>query len=136
MGKQVGCHRIQDRQTGVSGVGDKIVLRVIKLDTLSKQCGEISVTHGLGENTGRGYATFVIACALVVTEEKQLVLQDGSAHTHAEFVYRRARLAGNVSRRIVGMKKVVGGVEQGTVPYLVQVSMELVGSRFGEVVGL
>jgi len=39
-------------------------------------------------------------------------------------------------RRLLGMKKVIGCVEQGAVPYLVHVSVKPVRSRLGEVVDL
>ena len=59
---------------------------------------------------------------LAVEEEKELVVEDGAADAAAEVVHRGAGLA--IAGRGVG--EVVGGVEDGAVPQLVEVAVELI----------
>ena len=77
MGKQICCHRIQNRKALITGIRSKIVLRVIQLNAaaaLRQESGKISVAHSLGENTGSSDAALMSARTFVVYEEKEFIL--------------------------------------------------------------
>ncbi len=88
---------------------------------------ERSGRHGRGRDDGKRDAH-----PFAVEEKEQLVVEDRTAETAAEMIHRGARLV--ISRRGVG--EIIRGVQERAIPDFVQISVELVGAGFGDVVDL
>src|ERR1017187_2997389 len=127
MRKQVGCHWIHNGEAGVSYVGHKIVLRVIKLNALAQEGREVSGAHCLGEHAGGGDAARVFAYTFVVAEEEKLIFQDGAAKSSPKNALRIVGLWGN--RDIVVIAPAVG-VQFVILQQAVGGSVVTIGSRF------
>src|ERR1700691_3969465 len=67
-----------------------------------------------------------------IEKKEQFIVENRTSNATPEMVHRRAGFV--ISRS--GIREIVGGVELRAVPQLVQVSVKLVRSRFGNVVDL
>ncbi len=125
MGKQILCHRIQNRQTRVADVRGEIVLRIIQLDALGQKGREITVSHGLSQNTGGGFSALVPASPFVVSKEEQLVLQGGPADRSAKDAL-RIDVLGNDRILVIVAPRI--GVEIMVLQQTVGGAMDVVGT--------
>src|SRR5580704_7953903 len=69
---------------------------------------------------------------LAIEEDKHAIANNRTSNASAKVVHRRARLVASRS----GIREIVGCVEPGTVPKLVEISVKLICTRFRDVIYL
>ena len=116
-------HQLRRWLVGGAGDGVRAAQRQLLQDVFLK---------GRCRNGRGGHDRQSDAHPFAVEKEEQLVAQDRPSQAAAEMVHRGARLV--IARSGVGEE--VGGIESRSVPQLVQVSVELIRSGFGDVVDL
>ena len=81
MRKEVGGHRIHDRQALIARIRGEAVLCVVEVASSGR---EIAVAHSLGHHAGRRQATRMMARSQVIDKEEHLAVQEGTAEGTAE----------------------------------------------------